>query len=720
MLHTIFPNETVSDLTALSEWLSRQTDDVSVAFSEGEYYGTLTFDAISCPSVTLTAPNGAVLTGGRTIDCTFQRTSPTVMECCIGSGFIFERLKIDGVPQILARYPKYRENERLNGTQTLGNIEKFTSACLSVEGAYLHSLHEHEWGSNDYRVIGRDKDGFRLSWIGNNNRGGTLKKDCCYLENLPELLTGENEWYYNKNSGVLYITDTSDCTEKTASVTLCDKINLVNIRNCKQTKLSISGFTFANTDRSMFRQPWVRYLRSDWAFNYGSAVEIRDSENVSFSDCRFHNLGANGIGIFAYNNNITVDNCDFENSLTNGILILGNPDSTYCTSSWEGDRHIAKLENAGEFGAASEHYPRNITVSRCLFQNLGTEDKQSAGVCISLAHKVTVSQSTFCRLPRAGINICENAFGGHTVCDCDLFDCVRETGDHGPFNSWGRDRFWSLNGFDTEGKSGMAKKPFALCDMLEENRIIHNRVVGTRGFGIDLDDGSTNYVIENNFCFGVGIKLREGFFRKVRNNVILYAPLDLHATYEENDDILEHNVVCNKHPLRIALLRKGYTTQINNNYFVNASARDKKQKILRGMHNQFVSCDPSDILQNRFSFDGFTPFAYNFGKDGAPKPDCSLAAENVQETKKFMNRYGVFSFMDERLRSATGAMGLDGVYVERLRLFSKLKKRGIQKNDVILTVNGEPFFGTAKEFAVLLQNGSEAEIIRQQKRIVIK
>lgn len=76
--------------------------------------------------------------------------------------------------------------------------------------------------------------------------------------------------------------------------------------------------------------------------------------------------------------------------------------------------------------------------------------------------------------------------------------------------------------------------------------------------------------------------------------------------------------------------------------------------------------------------------------------------------------------MDERLRSVTGAPSLDGIYVERLRLFSKLKKRGIQPNDVILTVNGEPFFGTPKDFAALLQNNSETEILRQQKRIVIK
>lgn len=719
MVSILFPNKDIRDLEALSAWLGKQTDKVTVVFSKGKYYGTLTLDNVKCPTVTLTAPDGAVITGGRDIRCDFKRISPTVMQGYVGEKLTFERVKLDGVPQVLARYPKYQAQVRLNGTTTLAEIERYTQDFPSVSGAYLRSLHAHEWGSNDYRVTGRENRHLCLSWIGNNNRGSVLKKDCCYIENLPELLTGEHEWYYDKNSGLLSVSDDSECMEKTATVTLCDKISLVEIHNCRSKKITISGFTFADTDRSIFRLPWSRYLRSDWAFNYGSAVEIRNSENIFFQDCRFENLGSNGIGIFDFNKNITIDNCDFEDCLTNGVLILGNPDSTYCTSSWENERHIAEFENAGKLGAASENYPRDIRIDRCLFQNLGMEDKQSAGVCISLASRVTVAHTTCCRLPRAGINICENAFGGHTICDCDLFDCVRETGDHGPFNSWGRDRFWSLNGFDTAGKSGNSKQPYALCDMLAENRLIHNRVVGGRGFGIDLDDGSTNYRIENNFCYGVGIKLREGFFRTVRNNVVMYAPLDLHATYAGNDDIIENNIVLHSHPLRIALLNKGFTTEIRNNYFVNAARNSKKQKILRGMQNHFVSGDSADILDNQFQLAGFTPFEYSFGKEGAPKPDLSLSCDTEQEKRKLSNAYGVFSFLDERLRSATGAPSLDGVYVERLKLFSGLKKRGIQKSDVILAVNGKPFSGTKQDFAALLQKNSEAEIIRQQKRIVI-
>lgn len=714
-MNILFPNENIKTLENLSEWLSLQTETVTVTFLSGEYYGTLTLERLKCPEINFKAPDSAVITGGKKMECTFRRISPQILESKISPNLQFDRLKIGDEIKILARYPKFCENERLNGSAPLQEIEKITESVTDIKGAYLHSLHTHEWGGNDYVVTGRENGHFSLSWIGNNNRGSELRKSSCYIENLSELLTAENEWYYDKASGSLRIFDNSGKTEKTLEIDLCDRINLIKINNCTDTKITFSGFTFADTDRTTFRTEWVRYLRSDWAFNFGSTVEIRGSRNICFNNCKFQNLGSNCVGIFDFNDSINITNCCFCDCLTNGVLILGNKNSTYCTSSWENDNHITEIESKGKTGAATDDYPRNILIDNCLFYNLGTEDKQSAGVCISLAHRVTVARSTLFHLPRAGINICENAFGGHTVRDCDIFDCVRETGDHGPFNSWGRDRFWSLGGYNTEGKLGKIKKEYALCDMLEENRIIHNRVVGSHGFGIDLDDGSSNYIIKDNFCFGVGIKLREGFFRTVKNNIIINAPIDLHATFEGNDDLVENNVVFNKQPLRIALLNKGFTTKIHENYFLNCTKSGRKQKILKGTQNDFLDADIADIMNNSFSFDGFMPFDYNFGKADCAKPDLQFSASNRENKVKIRNKYGKFVSMNEGLRSLAGAPDLSGLYVEKIYHFSRLKKCGIMKNDVIISVDGKPFIGSKQDFAKIL-NGGKTEIIRQQKK----
>lgn len=74
--------------------------------------------------------------------------------------------------------------------------------------------------------------------------------------------------------------------------------------------------------------------------------------------------------------------------------------------------------------------------------------------------------------------------------------------------------------------------------------------------------------------------------------------------------------------------------------------------------------------------------------------------------------------MDEGLRSATGAPDLNGFYVERLCIFSRLKKYGIMKNDVLISVDGNIFTGSKQDFTNIFHNG-RVEVIRQQKQILL-
>ena len=65
-----------------------------------------------------------------------------------------------------------------------------------------------------------------------------------------------------------------------------------------------------------------------------------------------------------------------------------------------------------------------------------------------MAQGITVRHCSIYDVPRAGINIGDGCWGGHVIEFCDIFDTVKETGDHGSFNSWGRDRYWGLSGLD--------------------------------------------------------------------------------------------------------------------------------------------------------------------------------------------------------------------------------------------------------------------------------
>lgn len=713
-----FPNSEMRDFEALSGYLSNAEGVIEVEISEGTYCGKLCLKNARADSIRIVGEGNVTVSGAEPRKAVFRKESDRIVVAEIEKGLSFERLKIDGEQGILARYPNYKkENGIFGGTTDVDTLNKRARRYRNPETGYVRGLHEAEWGGNDYKILSADAKGLRLAWIGNNNRGSAVKTDCVYVENIFEELDSEKEWFYEPQSGKLYLYR-ADYRGEEIRVEPFTRFDLVEIKGCGKTSVSIENIRFADTDRTLLNQPWARYLRSDWAYQSAAAVTVEESENIAFRSCRFENLGGTAVLIQNYNRNVVVSDCDFTECLSNGILILGNPDSTYNTSAWENDLHRTELEFADRSGTKSDRYPRDILIENCYFYDLGLEDKQSAGVCMSLSYRVTVRSSTFHKLPRAAINIAENAFGGHLVEDCDLFDCVRETGDHGPFNSWGRDRFWSLAGFDTNGGNGLSKKPYYRMDMLEKNVLRHNRVVGSKGFGIDLDDGSSNYLIENNLCINKGIKLREGFDRVVRNNFIVNAPLDLHATYAGNDDVVEHNVVLCKNPLNVILLNKGFTTRIEDNLFVNANASTAKSKILKNRRNAFIEAEASEILSQTLRFDGVDPISTEFGKQGKPQPEIDITAFR-NAANKTRNRFGVFSDVDEGVRTIAGASGYDGVFVSRLSVFSPLKRLGIKASDLILAVDGNPVSVTTADFGAW-KPFSEILLLRNQKKCVLK
>jgi hypothetical protein len=86
-----------------------------------------------------------------------------------------------------------------------------------------------------------------------------------------------------------------------------------------------------------------------------------------------------------------------------------------------------------------------LLVEDCLIYLTGRVEKQTAGVAIDLAQASPsgTARSTTCRAPAS--TSADGCWGGHVIEFCDVFDTVKETGDHGSFNSWGRDRFWRPN-----------------------------------------------------------------------------------------------------------------------------------------------------------------------------------------------------------------------------------------------------------------------------------
>ena len=206
--------------------------------------------------------------------------------------------------------------------------------------------------------------------------------------------------------------------------------------------------------------------------------------------------------------------------------------------------------------------------------NLGLIEKQSAGVELSMCQSIRVSHNTIYDVPRAGINVSEGTWGGHIIEYNDVFNTVKESGDHGSFNSWGRDRYWHP---DKKVLDSIVETNFnlAMLDVVKPIIIRNNRMRCDHGWDIDLDDGSSNYLIYNNLCLNGGIKLREGVNRVVENNIMINNTFHPHVWFKNSNDVFRHNIVSTGYlPINIKVWGK----EIDYNVFPDSASLKAAQE----------------------------------------------------------------------------------------------------------------------------------------------
>jgi hypothetical protein len=134
-------------------------------------------------------------------------------------------------------------------------------------------------------------------------------------------------------------------------------------------------------------------------------------------------------------------------------------------------------------------FPRYTQVLYNFVHENGQYTKQTSAWIQAKTAQTYFEGNIFFNGPRAAININDGFGGGNELFSNLLFNQVRETSDHGPFNSWDREPFWT-DVFNTSGSFTQAY-----------NEIHHNVFLCNYGSEacIDNDDGSTFFKNHNNF-----------------------------------------------------------------------------------------------------------------------------------------------------------------------------------------------------------------------------
>ena len=523
---------------------------VTIHFASGTYYLPETLVLTAEDSGTTWEAGESetpVISGGVKLHLRWQPYKDGILQAKAPQDLVMEELFVNGQRQVLARYPNYDPHAQYFDGFAPDAISRQRSArWADPSGGYFHAMHPALWGGFAWRITGKDAGGgLTMEGGWQNNRGAAAHPRIRFVENIFEELDAPGEWYLNRKTHTLYFYPPAGLDLALATVEATRLATLVEFRGSQQKPVravALKGLTFRHAARTVMetREP---VMRSDWAIYRGGAIFIQGAEDCLLEDLLLDQVGGNAIFVNNYNRRVTVRGCEIAKAGASGVVFLGDPKAARNPlSNFDRRQSLANIDRTP--GPQTDNYPADCLVDDCLIHLTGRVEKQTAGVNIDLAQNITVRHCSIYDMPRAGLNIGDGCWGGHTIEGCDIFDTVKETGDHGSFNSWGRDRYWGLKGADMNDLRDREKlKDLPLLDAVKPTTLRNSRWRCDHGWDIDLDDGSSNYVICNNLLLNGGLKLREGFERRAVNNIIVNNSLHPHVWFLESGDVFRNNIV---------------------------------------------------------------------------------------------------------------------------------------------------------------------------------
>jgi hypothetical protein len=653
----------------------------------------------------------------------------------------FAQVYIDGNEMVLARYPNY--------DSTISHYKGYAADVIdpervkhwkNPEGAIVHAMHRGEWGGFHYVVESVNKKG-KVSLKGGhqNNRPSPMHEEYRMVENVFAELDAPGEWYYDRPTSTLFVYPYNGMKLLNSVVEISTLNHLIEIKGSKEDpikSIAINGIKLEHTNRT-FMEEYEPLLRSDWMIYRGAAIFLENTENCMIQDCEFTGLGGNVIFASGYNRDLKIVGNHIHDCGASAVSFVGLPAAVRSPSfNYHEFIDFEDLDTAR--GPKTQDYPANCLVDNNLIHDIGRVEKQVAGVQISMAMNITVSRNSIYDLPRAGINVSEGTWGGHIIEYNDVFNTVLASSDHGAFNSWGRDRFWHPDRKTMD--QIMKENPMMpYLDAMETTVIRNNRMRCDHGWDIDLDDGSSNYHLYNNLCLNGGIKLREGFYRTVENNIMLNNGFHPHVWFLNSGDVFVRNIIMTDHKdIRL----QGWGKEIDYNLFPDKTSLDKAQSNGTDQHSDFGDplflgpenadfkvSESSPALQlgfRNFSMDQFgvqkpelkkmakTPeipgilISHEAGKQGATSTWLGATIKNIENLGE---------------RSAAGLNDNNGVLIKSLPKECIAAKGGLEEGDVIVFCEDKDVKNTAVLMGCFQGNNWKGvlnlKVIRNQKEISV-
>jgi hypothetical protein len=545
----------------------------------GATHATVTWQAVKEGTVTVS--------GGMRLDCAWKPYKDGIMVCDVPSAktgkLKFSELYVNGKRQIRARYPNgdARIPQPIGYVLTKGALPEWQKPPERPHTELYFdpaTFTKKEWAhpedavvscfqricfdgvpfwNGQWRVRGldRSRNAILLGEGGHQQllwhymqayRPGIYPNMPFYVENVFEELDAPSEWYLDTREGKLYYKPEAGADLKKAVVEpalLQRVVQFLGTKDKPVRHLTLRGLWIAHAASTYF-EPYTMAGMGDYSLQRGGAVYLEGAEDITLDRSSLEGNNGNGFYVNGYARRVRLTNSRVADIGESGICFTGKDnyrtDKGY-TCPGCGFDHWWGWDPISE-----DDMPVDCEATNNLIHDVGVYAKQCGGVFIANALRIRIADSHIYNCPRAGINVNNGVYGGHVFENNDLHDTVRETSDHGPFNSYGRDYFWCQHvnhfGYEKDGPvtpiyKGDKNHGFGSFEEIKKSArettvIRRNRFDGARlgrklGPGvqhpIDLDDGSSNYEIYENLGIEMSIKTFCSSYCTFRDNVFVKA-----------------------------------------------------------------------------------------------------------------------------------------------------------------------------------------------------
>ena len=361
------------------------------------------------------------------------------------------------------------------------------------ETGVVHALQCGHWGNWMFPVEERDYDSRYIKW----SRGGFQEARGCkvgrewYIENIFEELDSPGEWYFDDIEKMLYLYPNGSLTSEGIGTVLDQLIRIQGRQQEPVRGITLSNLTFAHS-ATTFLESYEVPSGGDWSIHRGGAVFVEQVDGFLLQNCFFDSPGGNGVFLSNYVRNAVIEGNEFV---------------------YTGDSAIAAIGSTELIDGTAGTQPRGTKILGNFAHETGIYGKQTSAYVQALACQTEIVGNVFFNGPRAAINFNDGFGGGNLVKNNLLFNCVRETNDHGPFNTWDRQPYL------TDVRNGSASLIPAQSNTTQ-NFIFDNY---NSLHPIDHDDGSCYYYDTYNFIVYGGFKDYLGHSVVAENNIYVYS-----------------------------------------------------------------------------------------------------------------------------------------------------------------------------------------------------